>query len=77
VRSTPVIMVPPVRPRGWGRDFYGARRFGHGDGWRGRPGRSWYRDGGTQRQDWGERDVDRGRGRPMQQPGGNQMVSQA
>jgi hypothetical protein len=76
VRLAPVVMVPPMRPRGWGRDFYGARRFGRGDGGRGRVGLSWYRGGGTQRQDWGERGAAHGRGRPAQHTGGNQLGGQ-
>jgi hypothetical protein len=37
---------------------------------------SWYRGGGTQRQDWGERGAAHGRGRPAQHTGGNQLGGQ-
>jgi hypothetical protein len=31
-KLAPVVMVPPRRPRGWGREGFSAVRFGRGDG---------------------------------------------
>jgi hypothetical protein len=34
-RPAPTVMIPRGRPRGWGREGYGAGRFGRGDGGQG------------------------------------------